>query len=110
MISSVELEDLKGRICSLDNMSFDEIKSFTKEYKKEIETKYELLEQREFFKKYIDAVYLNQVQMLDAYIKKLVIENETELRFVKRILKYHLNCMLDSFIHATVAVCHLKEE
>ena|SRR2546423_11741791 len=57
-----------------------------------------------FFQTYIDLMILNNMQSVNNFIGQLNDVQEKKLEFLSKSLKYHFNCVIDSYSFVCIAM------
>jgi hypothetical protein len=106
MTPSLELRKLKSEITSFECLNYEDLKYYTSKiggHIKMISEKHPIGDG--FFKTYIERMILKHISIVEDYIYHL---NEYKGReeFLSKSLKYHFNCIIDSYTYALLAYQH----
>jgi hypothetical protein len=103
MTPGSELRKLKSEMTSFDCLNFEDLKFYTSRIANHIRKISEHSpSQDNLLKDYIDCVVLKHMDIIDEFIKGLSAYKGRE-EFVSKALKYHFNCIIDSYTYATLA-------
>ena len=103
MTSGLELRKLKSEITSFDCLNEEDLKFYTRKiatHIRKISESNELID--DLLKNYVDCVILKHLEIIEEFINNVSEYNGRE-GFITKSLKYHFNCIIDSYTYATVA-------
>ena len=106
MTSGSELRKLKSEITSFECLNYEDLKFYTQKicsHIKHISRDHPVLD--DFFKAYIDDVVLRHINIIEDFVNNIARFRGRE-EFVSKALKYHFNCVIDSYTYATLAFQH----
>lgn len=106
MTEGTELRRLKSEITSFDCLNYEDLKFYTNkiaEHIRGISRHHPPVD--DFFRDYIQCVVLKHLEIIEDFIFNLPRYQGKE-EFVTRALKYHFNCIIDSYTFATLAYQH----
>lgn len=102
MTASGELRKLKSEILSFDCLNYNDLQFYTRKIADHIRLIYSSNGiNDEFLRSYIQAVVIRHLEIVEDYVNNLH-EYEGKEPFITRALKYHFNCIIDSFTFATI--------
>lgn len=103
MTAGSELRRLKSEMSSFECLNYEDLKFYTNKIGHHIRLIYEnSAPQDPLVQKYIDHVVIRHVQILEEFIANLDNYQGRE-EFLSKSLKYHFNCIIDSYTYAVVA-------
>lgn len=106
MTPGSELRKLKSEISSFECLNYEDIKFYTGKISRHIQ----LISENypvddEFFNSYVECVVLKHMNIIEDFINQAGSFKGRE-EFITKALKYHFNCIIDSYTYATVAFQH----
>jgi hypothetical protein len=106
MTPGSELRKLKSDLSSFECLNIEDIKFYTDKISRHI---YYISEHHpvadELLKSYIDCVVLKHIEIIEDFVHNAEAFKGKE-EFITKALKYHFNCIIDSYTYATVAYQH----
>ena len=106
MTASAELRRLKSEITFFDCMNYEDLKFYTKKIAGHIRKISETdATEDTLLKEYIKEVLLKHLAIVEDFIYSHKDFHGRE-EFVSKSLKYHFNCIIDSYTYATIAYQH----
>jgi hypothetical protein len=106
MTTGLELRKLKSEITSFDCLNEEDLRFYTNKiaaHIRKISESNELID--DLLKNYVDCVILKHLAIVEEFINGVSEYNGKEA-FITKALKYHFNCIIDSYTYATVAHQH----
>ena len=106
MTAGLELRELKSEITTFDCTNYQDLTFTTNRINGHIRMIFETHPQNDtFLKNYIEAVVLKHISIIESYIEHIE-QDESRLPFVTKALRYHFNCIIDSFTYALLTHQH----
>ena len=106
MTAGLELRKLKSEITSFDCLNEEDLRFYTKKIASHIRKISETTSfNDELLRNYLDSVILKHLAIIEDFINNVSAYNGREA-FITKALKYHFNCIIDSYTYATVAHQH----
>jgi len=106
MTAGLELRKLKSEITTFDCTNYQDLALTTHRINKHIRMIFDThLFSDDFIRNYIEAVVLKHITIIENYIERID-QQENRLPFVTKALRYHFNCIIDSFTYATLTHQH----
>jgi hypothetical protein len=106
MTPGAELRKLKSELTSFDCLNYEDLKFYTHKIASHIRKIYENDELEDgLLNKYVDCVILKHLAIIEEFINSASSFSGKE-EFITKALKYHFNCIIDSYTYATVAHQH----
>lgn len=57
-----------------------------------------------FFRHYVDNLIISHIEIIQDYIDHLEVTDAKKMSFIAKALRYHFNCIIDSFTFAFIAI------
>ena len=106
MTRGSELRRLKSEIINFDCLNYEDLKFYTNKIVAHLRKISEVNPPRDkLLKEYIECVILKHLSIVEEFINELDSYKGRE-EFITKALKYHFNCIIDSYTYATVAYQH----
>ena len=106
MTAGSELRKLKSEITTFDCTNYQDLAFTTHRINRHIRMIFDAHPFRDdFIRNYIEAVVLKHITIIENYIEHIE-QLESRLPFVTKALRYHFNCIIDSFTYATLSHQH----
>jgi hypothetical protein len=106
MTQGSELRRLKSEIGSFDCLNYEDLKFYTGKIATHIRRIYESgIPVEPLMKDYVECVILKHLEIIEDFINDLPVYKGKE-EFVTKALRYHFNCIIDSYTYATIAYQH----
>jgi len=103
MTEGSELRRLKSEIGSFECLNYEDLRFYTNKISEHIrKISVHHPQQDPFLKQYIDDVLLKHVSIVEQFIESIPQYRGRE-EFITKALKYHFNCIIDSYTYATIA-------
>ena len=106
MTPGSELRKLKSELSSFQCLNYEDIKFYTGKIATHIRKISEADGMNDsLLKDYVSCVILKHLSIIEEFINNISTYNGRE-EFITKSLKYHFNCIIDSYTYATVAYQH----
>jgi hypothetical protein len=106
MAAGAELRKLKSELTSFECLNLEDLKFKTHRFSKHI---YQITENHPasdgFFKTYINCVILKHLDVIEDFVNNIEEFNGRE-EFISKALRYHFNCIIDSYTYASIVLQH----
>jgi hypothetical protein len=107
MVATGELRRLKSELVSFESMNLEDIKFFTAQLNRQIRhIKDTVLIQDAFYRDYADKLILSHLRLIEEYVDSLDASERLRLPFIGKALRYHFNCIIDSYTFAFLTIQH----
>ncbi|HEU4469545.1 MAG TPA: hypothetical protein VFR58_00555 [Flavisolibacter sp.] len=106
MTEGSELRRLKSELGGFSCLNYEDLRFFTRKiagHIRSISAHHPAGDA--FFKDYVNDVVLQHLAIIEAFVNNIDIYQGRE-EFVSKSLKYHFNCIIDSYTYATVSYRH----
>jgi hypothetical protein len=105
MTPGAELRRLKTEIGGFDCLNYEDLRFYTHKIATHIRKISENdSNQDNLLQAYIKDVILQHLQIIEEFVSRNSFQGREE--FVTKALKYHFNCIIDSYTYATLAYQH----
>lgn len=102
MTPGSELRKLKSEMTSFNCMNYEDLKFYARRISNHIRKISEHAPPNDpLLKNYIECVILKHVEIIDEFVAGISDYKGRE-EFVSKALKYHFNCIIDSYTYATL--------
>ena len=106
MTTGLELRRLKSEITSFECLNEEDLRFYTNKIASHIRKISETTKiEDELMNNYVNSVILKHLAIIEDFIFGISEFNGRET-FITKSLKYHFNCIIDSYTYATVAYQH----
>lgn len=105
MVATGELRKLKSELVSFESLNLEDLKFYTQKINRQInKIKKEIIIPDEFYRNYIDKLIINHIRLIEDYVNGLKEEDQEKTEFAGKALRYHFNCIIDSYTYALIAI------
>ena len=106
MTAGLELRKLKTDIATFECLNYQDLKFYAHKITRHIRLIFETHPVKDvFLNNYIQNVVIKHIEIVEDYIDNLN-DYKGKEAFVSKALKYHFNCITDSFTYATLINQH----